>query len=110
MDDEDKIKARLEIAEKELEQAKVEGFHDKIIVNDDLQQTYEQLERYIFGQEDDIAAEERIETSEVVNEVEMAEVLAGDDAKSLPNGGPAPAVGRPVKENPSDAEEEESSK
>lgn len=77
-DDEDKIKGRLEIAEKELEQAKLEGFHDKVFVNDDLSSTYEQLERYIFGAEDDKAdssvSTQNMETSEVVNgDVEMAD-------------------------------------
>jgi THO complex subunit 1 len=51
-DDEDKIKQRLAIAERELEQAKVEGFHDKVLVNDDLETTYRELESYIFGDED----------------------------------------------------------
>lgn len=48
-DDEDKIKARLEVANKELEQAGLEGFHDKAFVNDDLEVTYKSLESYIFG-------------------------------------------------------------
>ena len=79
-DDEDKIRARLEIAEKELEQAKVEGFHDKTFANEDLQTTYDQLEKYIFGHEVTVAADEGNEESEVFNEVEMMEVPAGGDA------------------------------
>ena len=35
-DDEATIEKRLQIAQRELEQAKTEGFHDKILVNDDL--------------------------------------------------------------------------
>jgi hypothetical protein len=50
-DDEEKIKARLEIAVEELEHAKLEGFHDKTFVNDDLQSTYDVLEKYIFDYE-----------------------------------------------------------
>jgi len=50
-DDEDTIKGNLEIAKKEIENSKVEGFHDKIIVNDDLDATYERLEKYIFGED-----------------------------------------------------------
>lgn len=42
------IKARLEVAVKEIEQAKIKEFHDKTFVNDDLQSTYEALENYIF--------------------------------------------------------------
>ncbi len=49
LDDANKIKARLEIAKEELEQAKVEGFHDMTFVNDDLETTYKNLESYIFG-------------------------------------------------------------
>ncbi|KAG0648438.1 THO complex subunit 1 [Hyphodiscus hymeniophilus] len=97
-DDEDKIKARLEIAEKELQQAKVEGFHDKIFVNDDLQKTYEKLEKYIFGLEGDIA-------EEGVIEVEMPEAPAGD---VIMNGGSVAAADGPVEERPSAAEIESS--
>lgn len=49
LDSEEKIQERLAIADKELEQSKVEGFHDKIIINDDLEKTYKELEEYIFG-------------------------------------------------------------
>lgn len=31
----------------------MEGFYDKIIVNDDLQATFEQLERYILASDDE---------------------------------------------------------
>lgn len=39
----------------------MEGFYDKVIVNDDLERTYEELEEYIFGKplgqmEDSVAA------------------------------------------------------
>jgi THO complex subunit 1 len=51
-DDEETIQKRLEIAQQELEQAKAEGFHDKIFINDDLETTFKQLENYIFGIEE----------------------------------------------------------
>ena len=92
-DDEDKINARLEIAEKELAQAKVDGFHDKIIVNDDLQQSYDQLEKYIFGLEDEMVVEPPNENPEVVNEVEMSFAApAGDTPEGKVNGELAPSA------------------
>jgi len=39
----------MQIAKEEIAQSKVEGFHDKIIVNDDLSRAYEELEEYVFG-------------------------------------------------------------
>lgn len=74
--DEEKIKARLEIAVKELEHAKLEGFHDKTLVNDDLQSTYDVLEKYIFGSENEdealgVGAKEALKVEKV--EVEMTD-------------------------------------
>jgi len=43
------MKLRLETAKKELEYASKEGSHDKIIVNDDLDKTYEELEVFVLG-------------------------------------------------------------
>lgn len=43
------IKLRLETAKKELEYASKEGSHDKIIVNDDLDKAYEELEAFVLG-------------------------------------------------------------
>jgi THO complex subunit 1 len=85
LNDEGKIKKGLEIAEKELEQAKVEGFHDRVFVNADLLTTYEQLERYIFGAEDDEAdpsASTQTASLEVINaDIEMADgdMTAGEE-------------------------------
>ena len=99
-DDEDKINARLEIAEKELEQAKVPGFHDKVFVNDDLQETYERLERYIFG-EDGMAADEANTENEMVD----GKSTTGDEATNGEvNGATDPetiADATPGGENPS---------
>ena len=66
-DDAEKIKQRLEIALEEIKQSKVEGFHDKIIVNDNLETAYKELEDYIFGREGNCeatAVEEKAETIE----------------------------------------------
>lgn len=47
-DDEDKIKQRLETAGEEIKHAEIDGFHDKIFVNDNLTEAFEELEKYIF--------------------------------------------------------------
>lgn len=46
---EEKIQARLERARRELEFAETAGVFDTVIVNDDLEKAYVQLERFIFG-------------------------------------------------------------
>ena len=43
------VKLRLETAKKELEYASKEGSHDKIIVNDDRDKAYEELEVFVLG-------------------------------------------------------------
>ncbi|OBT86352.1 hypothetical protein VE02_03794 [Pseudogymnoascus sp. 03VT05] len=48
---EESIQKRLEQAKAELEYSKVEGVHDKIIVNDDKQKAFEELNEFIFGKE-----------------------------------------------------------
>ena len=45
---EDSIQERLQQAKVELEFSKVEGVHDLIIVNDDLNKAYEELESFVF--------------------------------------------------------------
>ncbi|OBT64895.1 hypothetical protein VE03_06452 [Pseudogymnoascus sp. 23342-1-I1] len=47
-DDEEKVKQRLVTAAEEIKQAEIEGFHDKILVNDNLTDAFEELEKYIF--------------------------------------------------------------
>ena len=44
----DAIKSRLETAKKELEYAKLEGSHDKVIINDDVDKAYAELEEFIM--------------------------------------------------------------
>lgn len=82
-------------------------------MNDDLQKTYEQLEQYIFGLDDEVVVEQVIENSEVVNEVEMADAAAGGDAaKGMVNGGPdaSTAADTPAEEKPNTVEDGESTK
>jgi THO complex subunit 1 len=83
-DDEETIQKRLEIAQQELEQAKAEGFHDKIFINDDLETTFKQLENYIFGNEESVegpsqlvSSGEKAKSAEPTNvEVEMVDTGA----------------------------------
>ncbi len=80
-DPDEKIKERIVIAQKELEHAKLEGFHDKIFVNDDLETTYKNLEDYIFGtnidESEDVKKVQYDDTQEdvavVSKEVEMGD-------------------------------------
>jgi guanylate kinase len=48
-DSDESIKQRLETAKKELEYASKEGSHDKIIVNDDLDKAYAELEKFVLA-------------------------------------------------------------
>ncbi|KAK4197658.1 putative guanylate kinase [Triangularia verruculosa] len=47
---EESIQKRLKQAKVELEYAKVPGIHEKIIVNDDLDKAYQELEEFVFAQ------------------------------------------------------------
>lgn len=46
-DNEDSVKKRLEQAEKEMAFAKEEGVHEKIVVNDDLDRAYQEVEEWV---------------------------------------------------------------
>jgi guanylate kinase len=48
---EDSIQKRLAQAKLELEYSKTEGVHNLIIVNDDKEQAYQELEAFIFGRD-----------------------------------------------------------
>lgn len=55
-EDEDGLRKRLQQAERELEYSKVEGVHEKVIVNDDVDRAYKELEEWVvdggkFGSE-----------------------------------------------------------
>jgi THO complex subunit 1 len=97
-DDKETIQKRLEIAQQELEHSKAEeGFYDKIIVNDDLEMAYKQLENYIFGIEEDneepsvlTVGDEKENPAQVAStEVEMVdgELPAGYSSKIDGSGG-----------------------
>lgn len=45
---EESIQKRLAQAKNEMEYSKTDGVHDLIIVNDDLEQAYKELEAFIF--------------------------------------------------------------
>jgi guanylate kinase len=47
---EEAVQKRLDQALKELEFAQTPGIHDKIIVNDDLDRAYKELDEYIMAQ------------------------------------------------------------
>ena len=49
-DDEESVKERLEQAEKEMAFAKEEGVHDKIVVNDNLDRAYQEVEDWIVDE------------------------------------------------------------
>ncbi|KAH8821619.1 THO complex subunit 1 transcription elongation factor-domain-containing protein [Xylogone sp. PMI_703] len=49
-DSEEHLQQRLDIAKKELEESEVEGTYDKILVNGHLEQSYNNLENYIFSE------------------------------------------------------------
>lgn len=46
-DGEESVKKRLQQAEKELEYAKEEGAHDKVVVNNDLEKAYREVEEWV---------------------------------------------------------------
>lgn len=48
---EESIRKRLEQAKKELEYAATEGGHDKVVVNDDLERAYREMEEWIMSGE-----------------------------------------------------------
>lgn len=101
LDSEEKIQERLAIADKELEQLKVEGFHDKIIINDDLDKTYKELEDYVFGLGEEkfeettsLEASKRTENgTNVIPIIDSTEVEMMDSETSIVDG--------PAKEEPS---------
>jgi THO complex subunit 1 len=51
-DSEEKIRVRLEIARDETDHSESRGFHDKIIVNDDLSTAFSELEQFVYQKKD----------------------------------------------------------
>jgi guanylate kinase len=50
-DKEEDILKRLDQAKKELEYAKTEGVHDQVVINDDLDKAYKEVERFCLGED-----------------------------------------------------------
>lgn len=50
-DKEEDILKRLKQAEVEMEYSKTEGVHDKIVVNDDLDRAYKEVEKFCLGED-----------------------------------------------------------
>lgn len=46
-DDEDSVKRRLDQAEKEMAFAKEQGVHEKVVVNDNLDRAYQEVEEWV---------------------------------------------------------------
>lgn len=46
-EDEESLKRRLEQAQREIEFSKEEGVHDKIVVNDELERAYTEVDEWI---------------------------------------------------------------
>lgn len=88
-DDEDRIKQRLEIAIEEIKHSEVEGFYDKIIVNDNLNEAFDELEKYIF--QTDVAGAEETPAAEGSEDAAEAVTAAaeGDDTTMAEGGGEA---------------------
>ena len=49
-DDEESVRKRLDQADKEMAFAKEEGAHDKVVVNDDLEIAYRQVEGWVLNE------------------------------------------------------------
>ena len=74
-DSDEKIAQRLEIAVEEAKMAETPGFHDKTLVNNDLEETFAELERYIF-------AAEKEGVPAVEGDVAMGEAGDGDASEA----------------------------
>jgi hypothetical protein len=73
----DEIQAKMEAAKPDLDSEPEEGFYDKIFINDDLEATYESLERYIFGKEEEES--QNNEEQPAQTDVEMSQGGTGDE-------------------------------
>ena len=47
---EESLQKRLAQAQRELEFSREEGVHDKVVVNDDLERAYREVERWVLGE------------------------------------------------------------
>jgi THO complex subunit 1 len=78
---------RIGTAKQEIERSQILGFHDKILINDDLDTAYTDLENYIFGtgsNVDQIGTESLKEEAEAEAEAEAPTVI--DKVLEMTNG------------------------
>ncbi|KAI9697011.1 MAG: hypothetical protein M1836_004972 [Candelina mexicana] len=98
-ENEDSLKKRLDQAVKEMEFSKQEGVHDRIIVNDNVDRAYAELEDFIFGGSRSTATSEGVERSHSSGEAHTltahepasrdTHMLGGDDVAVGSNNTPA---------------------
>jgi guanylate kinase len=48
-DPDERIQRRLEIGKEEIKHSEIPGFHDLVVINDDLTRTFAELEQFLFG-------------------------------------------------------------
>jgi hypothetical protein len=68
------------------------NFHDKIIINDDLQKAYDELENFIFGYEEEMAAREGNANATVVNDINAAGSAIDGEIEGQVNGLPSKTI------------------
>jgi guanylate kinase len=78
---EEKVQARMQGAKDDIKHSEIEGFYKKVIINDDLTSTVNELEQFLFGKtiEDGLpvaSGVEMVATSEVIQEMDGVTVEA----------------------------------
>lgn len=78
---EEKVQSRLEGAKEDNKHSETEGFYEKVIINDNLTKTVDELEQYLFGKKiQDIlsiaSGEEIVSNSKVIEEMDGVTVKA----------------------------------
>ncbi|PQE22233.1 guanylate kinase protein [Rutstroemia sp. NJR-2017a WRK4] len=73
----EEIQAKMEAAKIDLDSETVEGFYDKIFINDDFEATYEGLEKYIFGKEEEESQNNEEQSAQT--DVEMSQGGTGEE-------------------------------
>jgi guanylate kinase len=77
----EKVQARMQGAKDDIKHSEIEGFYKKVIINDDLTSTVDELEQFLFGKtiEDGLpvaSGEEMVATTEVIQEMDGVTVEA----------------------------------
>jgi guanylate kinase len=77
---EETVQARLEGAKDDVMHSEIERFYEKVIINDDLTNTFEELEQFLFGKTEDglpvASGEETVAITEVIEEMDGVPVKA----------------------------------